>query len=639
VEQTYASTGSNTFTGVQNFSNTCNPIGFTSVASMYTAGGLQVTYDSYFSSSVFVNGNLTVFGTQSVVHVSSSQFNIGTNIITVNTSTPSIRYGGLSVYDSGSTGLSGSIFWDSEANHWIYANASGSGGGSTYAGGMFISGPRSSGLGCEQGTTSCMLLVGQGGDHLTSSMIYHDSTRTCIPNILNVGGVLSGSSANFTSTVCMKNNLVIADGSNSLYAYTACSIFQPGLYAQICVGSAFAGIYTKMYGSGVNAGLFGLGTECMGFVGTDGACGKGLLIGTANNAPIYVGTNNTEAFRVTTNQYLLLGSTQNAYKLEVTAPTNTNASYFRAGGTAGYAAVAFSGDGGSTVGVLTTVCNIIYLGTANGTIGNQFGTNGEVKIEKNYNTNILTLTCQGGAYFTSNLGIGVSSNPTVALVVRSGVANNVLSPESQVTITNTTSGNFATLGFRNVDSDGDLRRAVITVAKDTGSITGAMNFIVRKDSGNFLQAMRINSEGRITTPTQPAFLAYGNSSYGGINTYLIYPTTQFNRGGHYNASTGVFTAPVSGAYYFSWSSIGSNTNTIYRFFLRINDANALGDYQLRQELTSGGYATNGNRDIVISLSAGDTARIFYAVDNSSTAPYGANNPVDSYLNYMGYLIG
>jgi hypothetical protein len=178
ISRSYATTGSNTFTGVQNFSNTCNPIGFNSVASLYTAGGLQVTYDSYFSSSVFVNGNLTVFGTQSVVHVSSSQFNIGTNIITVNTATPSIRYGGLSVYDSGSTGLSGSIFWDSEANHWVYANASGSGGGATYAGGMFISGPRSSGLGCEQGTTSCMLLVGQGGDHLTSSMIYHSSTCT-----------------------------------------------------------------------------------------------------------------------------------------------------------------------------------------------------------------------------------------------------------------------------------------------------------------------------------------------------------------------------------------------------------------------------------------------------------------------------
>jgi hypothetical protein len=124
--------------------------------------------------------NVTVFGTQSVAYISSSQLNIGTNLITVNTDTPSIRFGGLAVYDSGSTGLTGSILWDSQNNHWIYSNPS----GSTYSGGMFISGPRTSTLGSETGTTSCMLMAGQGGDHITSSMIYHSSTATCIPNTL-----------------------------------------------------------------------------------------------------------------------------------------------------------------------------------------------------------------------------------------------------------------------------------------------------------------------------------------------------------------------------------------------------------------------------------------------------------------------
>jgi hypothetical protein len=198
VERTYATTGSNTFTGIQNFSNICNPNGFNSGASVYTAGGLQVTYDSYFSSSVYIKGNLTIFGTQSVTNISSSQLDIGTNIITVNTATPSVRYGGLSVFDSGSTGLTGSIFWDSELNRWIYVNASGSGGGATYGGGMFISGPRNTvGLGCEQGTTSCMILVGQGGDHMTSSMIYHDSVITCIPGDLKISNALIGGDASF----------------------------------------------------------------------------------------------------------------------------------------------------------------------------------------------------------------------------------------------------------------------------------------------------------------------------------------------------------------------------------------------------------------------------------------------------------
>jgi hypothetical protein len=58
---------------------------------------------------------------------------------------------------------------------------------------MFISGPRNTqGIGCEQGTTACMLMVGQGGDHMTSSMIYHDSNATCFPNtILGAGQICS----------------------------------------------------------------------------------------------------------------------------------------------------------------------------------------------------------------------------------------------------------------------------------------------------------------------------------------------------------------------------------------------------------------------------------------------------------------
>jgi hypothetical protein len=134
--------------------------------------------NSFVSGTAYFN-NIVVYGTSSIQYITSSQVNVGSNIITVNTDTPSVRFGGLSVFDSGSTGLTGSIFWDSELNRWIYVNASGSGGGATYGGGMFISGPRNSiGLGCEQGTTACMLLVGQGGDHLTSSLVYHSSTCT-----------------------------------------------------------------------------------------------------------------------------------------------------------------------------------------------------------------------------------------------------------------------------------------------------------------------------------------------------------------------------------------------------------------------------------------------------------------------------
>jgi len=214
----YATTGSNTFVGGAYFSSSFNPTGFTTTASLYTDGGLRVTRDAYISGTLYLN-NVTVFGTQSIAYISSSQLNIGTNIITVNTDTPSVRFGGLAVYDSGSTGLTGSILWDSQANHWVYSNPS----GSSYSGGMFISGPRTSTLGSETGTTACMLLAGQGGDHLTSSMIYHSSTATCFHGNSFIS---SSGAACFSGQVCAAGNLLLggAGTANTVPQYTAAGV-------------------------------------------------------------------------------------------------------------------------------------------------------------------------------------------------------------------------------------------------------------------------------------------------------------------------------------------------------------------------------------------------------------------------------
>jgi hypothetical protein len=174
---TLATTGSNTFTGQQYVSNTNAPVNFTDTASLYTDGGLRVGKDAYVSGTLYLN-NLTVFGTQSVNFITSSQLDISDNVITVNTSTPAIRFGGIAVRDSGSlgTGLTGSLLWDSQNNHWVYTNPS----GSSYSGGMMISGPRASSLGEEQGTTFNALMKGQGGDHITSSGIFESGSNVGI---------------------------------------------------------------------------------------------------------------------------------------------------------------------------------------------------------------------------------------------------------------------------------------------------------------------------------------------------------------------------------------------------------------------------------------------------------------------------
>jgi hypothetical protein len=209
IEGQDATTGSNVFTGPQFISQASNAISFTSTASLYTDGGLRVAKDSFVSGTAYFN-NITVYGTSSIQYITSSQLNIGTNIITVNTDTPAVRFGGLAVFDSGSTQLTGSLFWDSEKNHWIYSNPS----GSSYNSAMLMNGPRNTGsLGSEQGTTSCAIMIGQGGDHITSSMIYSYGNATCF---YGQSFISSSGAACFAGTVCAPTNLVL--GTNNTYA-------------------------------------------------------------------------------------------------------------------------------------------------------------------------------------------------------------------------------------------------------------------------------------------------------------------------------------------------------------------------------------------------------------------------------------
>jgi hypothetical protein len=122
-----------------------------------------------------ITGNLTVIGTASFAYTTASIVQVGSSVITLNTDNPATRFGGITVVDSGSFGNSstGSLFWDSQNNRWIYANPS----GSTYDGGMLISGPRNtSGLGNETGMDRYFVAVGQGADHIQPSTIFNSGS-------------------------------------------------------------------------------------------------------------------------------------------------------------------------------------------------------------------------------------------------------------------------------------------------------------------------------------------------------------------------------------------------------------------------------------------------------------------------------
>lgn len=150
-----------------------------------------------------------------VEYISGSAVIIGDQYIVLNSSGTPARFSGIQVYDSGSNTTS-SIVWDSQTNHFVYENAS----GSTYNGGGFMSGPRNTGsLSNVTYPTQYKILRGQGGDHLYDSNITDNdsnvsiSINTSITGTLNVSNGITGS---LLGTSSWANNSISSSFINNL---------------------------------------------------------------------------------------------------------------------------------------------------------------------------------------------------------------------------------------------------------------------------------------------------------------------------------------------------------------------------------------------------------------------------------------
>jgi hypothetical protein len=161
-----------------------------------------------------------------------------------------------------------------------------------------------------------------------------------------------------------------------------------------------------------------------------------------------------------------------------------------------------------------------------------------------------------------------------------------------------------------------------------------------------VDALRWDSSGRVMMPYQPSFKAGRSSSYTpGTGTDIVFNdvssgNTHHNNGGHYSTSTGRFTAPVAGVYFFSalviYQSLADGAAADDVFYITKNGSTAT--YSFRRGEYVNGITGNGayyvdHANLLVKLAASDYVSVKNGRFNYDV--HGNTN----YTWFAGYLIG
>ena len=162
--------------------------------------------------------------------------------------------------------------------------------------------------------------------------------------------------------------------------------------------------------------------------------------------------------------------------------------------------------------------------------------------------------------------------------------------------------------------------------------------IWREHSSGDQMQLSVDYYGRVTMPYQPSFCASRlvdqARTENDVVADLVYDQVIHNTGGHYNSSNGRFTAPVSGAYMFSFGARFDFISATYTWIRLNKNSTTQSDNGFPNCITqqTGNYFTIGASGCVY-LNQGDYVSVSVYVSGDASWDF------ENASYFSGYLIG
>jgi hypothetical protein len=150
--------------------------------------------------------------------------------------------------------------------------------------------------------------------------------------------------------------------------------------------------------------------------------------------------------------------------------------------------------------------------------------------------------------------------------------------------------------------------------------TPSLRFV---DVSNASVRATIDGSGRLTLPSQPSFMVHGATFNSTTPEIYLGSNVDHNVGNHFSTTTGLFTAPISGKYFFSFSFSTEDTNSHFVNLVKN------GSVYPNNMLNYGVVYQPGTNTQIMNLTAGDTV----------SARRRASGYAVYYAWFCGYLLG